>query len=207
MRIVLASGNKGKISELDRELKKSFANTEILGLDSFPEIGSIPETGDTFEKNALEKAQTVAGKTDLVSLADDSGLEVDYLNGKPGVFSARFSGEGASDQENNKKLLDLLKDLPFDKRTARFRCVLVACSPDGQHLVCEGSWEGKIALEPKGEMGFGYDPLFIDQESGLAAAEMQQAEKNKVSHRGKAIAELLQRFEDFTKQLPPEYKE
>jgi len=207
MRIVLASGNKGKISELDNELKKRFRDIEISGLDSFPDIGHIPETGETFLENALEKARTVAYKTGFVSLADDSGLEVDYLSGRPGVFSARFSGEGASDEENNQKLLDLMQDVPFDKRTARFRCVLVAYSPDDEYIVCNGTWEGKIATEPKGDKGFGYDPLFVDKDTGLTAAEMEQRDKNKVSHRGRAIAQLKEKFQDLNQRLGSKYKQ
>ncbi len=206
MRIVLASGNKSKISEMNRELRKRFHQMEIVGLDSFPEIGKIPETGDSFEENALLKAKTVAYKTDSVSLADDSGLEVDYLNGRPGVFSARFSGEGASDEENNKKLLQLLSEVPWEKRTARFRCVLVAYSPEDTYTLCTGTWEGKIATEPIGMQGFGYDPLFIDRESGLTAAQMQQEEKNRVSHRGKAVARLMEKFEKFVQDLAAKYK-
>ncbi len=199
MKVVIATKNKGKL----REIKDIFARNglvlNILGLDLFPEIGDIKEDGNTFFENALKKAKTVAEHTGLVAIADDSGLEIDALNGAPGVFSARFAGEKATDEENNKKVLELLKDVPSSKRSARFRCVIVAYSPKGKYISAEGIWEGKITTEPKGEFGFGYDPIFEDLETGLTAAQMDIVEKNKRSHRFKAIKKLIELWPNFIK--------
>ena len=157
--VVLASHNKGKIAEFN-ELFKDFG-LDVKGLDQFPEIGDIPEPGETFLENAIIKAQTVANITGLVAVADDSGLVVDALDGAPGVFSARYSGEGATPEKNNIKLLKELEGIEEEKRTARFVCVMVAATPDNIRIQSRGEWEGQITFELSGEQGFGYDPLFF----------------------------------------------
>jgi len=193
--IVLATRNKGKIAELSAMLQ-GFGLT-VRGLDDFPEIGEIEETGTTFEANALLKAQAVAEATGLVAVADDSGLEVDALDGAPGVYSARYAGEHANDAKNNQKLLAALAEVPDEARTARFRCVMLAYAPNGEQLVRSGAWEGAIARAPKGENGFGYDPLFVDSISGRHSAELSREEKNARSHRGKALRALLDDWAGF----------
>jgi len=191
LKVVLGTKNQGKIKEIKDIFKKEGIDVEILGLDLFPEMWNIEESGKTFLENALIKAKTVAEHTKMISIADDSGLEIDALNGAPGIYSARFAGPEADDEKNNKKVLDLLKDVPEEKRTARFRCVIVAYRPDGKYISAEGTWEGRITLYPRGDKGFGYDPIFEDLELGLTAAEMEPEEKNKRSHRYKAIKKLL----------------
>lgn len=193
--MVLATRNKGKIAELSALLEDF--GMEVKGLDDFPEIGEIEETGTTFEANALIKAGTVAKLTGLLAVADDSGLEVDALDGAPGVYSARYSGEDATDASNNAKLLDVLDGVPDEKRTARFRCVMLACAPNGETFSASGVWEGRIATALKGDNGFGYDPLFIDSESGRRSAELTREEKNARSHRGKALRALLDGMRGF----------
>jgi XTP/dITP diphosphohydrolase len=194
-RVVLASRNQGKIAELRALL--SGLDVAVLGLGDFPDIGEIPETGATFLENARIKARAVCRATGLVSLADDSGLCVDALDGAPGVYSARYAGEDASDAANNAKLLAAMAQVPPDRRSCRFQCVVVAVAPDGRELTAEGLWEGRLALAPSGQAGFGYDPLFFDPELGRTAAEMPPAEKNARSHRGKALAALAAMWPTF----------
>jgi XTP/dITP diphosphohydrolase len=201
MELVLATRNKGKIKELQELLAKTVQNLHVLGLDAFPALGEIPEPGSTFAENALHKARTVAEATGLISLADDSGLEVDGLHGAPGIFSARFAGPQASDGDNTSKLLHELGDAGPEARRARFRCVLAAWSPNGQHMQAEGSWEGRIALSPRGEHGFGYDPVFVDLQSGLTAAEMDPKLKNERSHRAMALNNFVHRWPDFIRSV------
>lgn len=212
--IVLATRNKGKIAELSAMLAAALQTgptenadqLQVLGLDAFPEIGEIPEDGDTFEENALHKACVVSKATGLVAVADDSGLEVDALHGRPGVYSARYSADqpGAEaltglerDQANNDKLLRELDGVPMDQRSARFRCVMAACAPNGQSLTRHGAWEGRIALTPEGNQGFGYDPLFIDPELNCTSASLDREAKNARSHRGKALMALLEAWPAF----------
>ncbi len=197
MHIVLASANKGKIAEIKDLLRELDSGLQVSGLGDFPDIGLIPEPGETFEANALYKAQYVCQRTRLVSLADDSGLEVDALNGAPGVYSARYSGEQATDETNNAKLLKALAGVKDEDRRAKFRCVLAAVAPNGEQLILDGTWEGWIATSPRGEQGFGYDPVFIDQESGRTAAEMSRAEKSSRSHRGQALRKLIRLWPEF----------
>jgi XTP/dITP diphosphohydrolase len=195
-RLVLASGNPGKLRELETLLGPGW---QIL---SQAELGISPaeETGDSFAANALLKARHAARHSGLPALADDSGIEVDALGGRPGVHSARYAGPGATDEDNNRLLLRELAGVPDARRTARYRCVLafVANADDPSPLLVEGTWEGRIGFEPRGRGGFGYDPLFIDAASGLTGAELSPAEKNARSHRGQALARLkpllLQQF-------------
>ncbi len=206
--IVLATRNQGKIKELS-DLLKNFG-LEVKGLDDFPELGEIPETGSTFEENALQKAGTVSQTTGLVAVADDSGLEVDALKGRPGIYSARYGADVAEtpenkglsrDQVNNRKLLRELGDTPEDRRTARFRCVMAACAPSGKSITASGAWEGRIAFEPSGEQGFGYDPVFFDQELGSTAAHLTREQKNQRSHRGRALRKLLEDWPHFWNEV------
>lgn len=185
MKIVLATGNQGKVKELTEIL--SDLEAEVLSLKDFPEIGDIIEDGNSFEENAIIKAKAVCNATGLISLADDSGLEVDYLNGAPGIYSARFAGEGKSDIDNNMKLLSLLTDVPTEKRTARFRCVIAICTPEGEVHTTDGACEGVVGFEMKGEKGFGYDSLFYLPEYELTFGELDPDIKNKISHRGRAL--------------------
>jgi len=193
--VVLATRNKGKIAELRALL--AGLGPQVVGLAEFPDIGEIPETGTTFLENARIKARTVCQATGLVSLADDSGLCVDALDGAPGVYSARYSGEDATDAANNAKLLAALADVPEAKRTCRFVSVVVAVAPDGRELTAEGVWEGRVTTSPAGQGGFGYDPLFFDPTVGLTAAELSPEAKNARSHRGKALANLVKNWAGF----------
>lgn len=191
-RLVLASDNRGKLAEFQALLGRDW----LLLPQGELGIAGAEETGNSFEANALLKARHAARLTGLPALADDSGLEVDALGGAPGVRSARYAGAGADAAANNRKLLEALADVPEPRRGARFRCVLalVRSADDPEPLLCEGSWEGRIALAPRGAQGFGYDPLFIDVETGLAAAELDPAEKNRRSHRGRAAQALAARL-------------
>lgn len=182
MRLVLATRNEGKVREIREVL--SGLDVELLTLSDLPEVH---EDGATFSENAKKKALKVAELTGLPALADDSGLEVDALGGSPGVRSARFAGD---DDANNRKLLELLKGVPPERRTARFRCVLALAFPDGRAYTVEGTCEGRIAEEPAGEGGFGYDPIFLVPERGLTFAQMTREEKNSISHRGRALRKL-----------------
>lgn len=190
MKIVLATNNSGKVREINELLAPH--GIEAVSMAEYPEIGEIIEDGDTFRDNAVIKATTVGRHTGMVSLADDSGLEVDCLNGAPGVHSARFAGDDRNDRANNEKLLELIKGVPAEKRTARFRCVIAISMPDGWIYTAEGTCEGVIAEEPKGDGGFGYDPLFFLPELGKTLAELDLETKNKISHRGKALAGALE---------------
>lgn len=169
----------------------------VLGLKDFPHIGDIPETGHTFEENARIKARTVALATGLVAVADDSGLAVDALDGAPGVYSARYSGDDATDEKNVAKLLHALRDVPDRERGCHFACVMLAASPAGLELVGRGQWPGRVTHAPAGDMGFGYDPVFFDEELGVTAAQMAAAVKNARSHRGRALRDLLRGWPDF----------
>ena len=193
--VVLATRNKGKLAEL-AALLRDFG-VEVKGLDDFPEVGEIEETGADFAENALIKAQAVSRATGLPAVADDSGLEVDALGGAPGIYSARYAGAGATDAKNNRKLLEALAGVEDVRRTARFRCALAACSPGGNMIQAQGAWEGRILREPAGDNGFGYDPLFFDPEVGLTAAQMEPGVKSGRSHRGRAMRALRMAWPAF----------
>ncbi|MDF1892791.1 MULTISPECIES: XTP/dITP diphosphatase [Rahnella] len=189
-KVVLATGNAGKVRELAHLLAD-------FGLDvvAQTELGveSAEETGLTFIENAILKARHAAAETGLPAVADDSGLAVDFLGGAPGIYSARYAGVDASDQQNLDKLLVALKDVPQGQRNAQFHCVLVYMrhAEDPTPLVCHGSWPGEIAFAQAGEGGFGYDPIFFVPELGKTAAELTREEKSAVSHRGQALKLLL----------------
>ena len=159
-------------------------------------IPDIEETGLCFVENAILKARNAALLSGKPAIADDSGLEVDLLDSRPGIYSARYGGEDATDSSNNQKLLDELGDSPLEKRSARYQCIIVYMrhANDPTPIICQGSWEGHIAFEPRGSEGFGYDPLFYLQELDCHAAEMDKADKNRISHRGKATAQLLEQL-------------
>lgn len=186
--LIIATRNKGKIREI-REILRGLG-LRIKGLSDFPNVPEIEEDGKTFTENALKKARFYSKYFGKWTLADDSGLEVDYLKGLPGIHSARYAGEKASNQENNVKLLKEMKGVPFSKRGARFRCILALVSPEGKETIIEGSCRGRIGFEEKGKRGFGYDPLFILPKSGKTMAEISLQEKNRISHRGKALRKL-----------------
>ena len=186
--LVLATGNPGKVNELANML--SPLNINVLPQSDF-NVGEVAETGTTFVENAIIKARHAAKITGMPAIADDSGLEVDGLNGAPGVYSARFAGESASDQDNIDKLLNELADNP--NRKARFWCVLelMRHADDPTPLICSASWEGEITQTQNGEGGFGYDPVFFVKEQNCTSAELTKAQKNAVSHRGQALKKLL----------------
>ena len=188
-KVVLASGNKGKLVELQNALD-SF-NVELVPQTQFG-VESVEETGLTFVENAILKARHASKVTGLPALSDDSGLEVDALFGAPGIYSARYAGVDASDEQNNLKLLESMSDIPSDKRSARFHCILVYARhwQDPTPIICQGSWEGVIKSTLEGDGGFGYDPLFFVPSLNKSAAQLSKQEKNQISHRGQAIKQL-----------------
>lgn len=194
MKLVLATANSGKQRELDALLAPLGVT---LVLQSEMGVNSVAETGTTFEANALLKAKHAARLTGLPALADDSGLEVDALGGRPGVWSARYAGEAATDEQNNALLLQELAQVPADRRTARYCCVLALVFDSGGKrapLIATGNWKGRIAMTPSGQGGFGYDPLFIPEGQRVSAAELSARHKNSLSHRGKALASLVKQL-------------
>jgi XTP/dITP diphosphohydrolase len=184
-RLLLATRNPGKLAEL-RALLVGLP-IEIAAATDAPEVA---ETGSTFAENARLKARAVAGWSGEWALADDSGLEVDALGGRPGVFSSRYAGPGATDAERNARLLADLAGVPDADRTARFRCVIALAAPDGRAWTCEGACEGRIAHAPRGAHGFGYDPVFLLPDRNLTMAELPPDGKARISHRGKALAAM-----------------
>ena len=189
-KIILASSNPGKLKEFQAIFSRK--NINIIPQSQF-RIQDAEETGLSFVENAIIKARHAAKISGLPALSDDSGLEVDALRGKPGIYSARFSGANATDASNNEQLLQLLTNVPDDKRSARFHCVLVLMrhADDPVPLIFHGQWEGRILHEPSGNNGFGYDPLFFANDQNQASADLPPEIKNQVSHRGKAVAKLV----------------
>jgi XTP/dITP diphosphohydrolase len=193
--IVLASSNPGKVREINQLL-------EDLDLHVQPQstygVVDAEETGLTFVENAILKARNAAQHTGLPAIADDSGIEVDALNGAPGIYSARFAGAGASDRDNLEKLLADLRDVPEAGRSARFQCLLVYLrhASDPTPLICQGTWEGRILSEPRGEHGFGYDPVFLVPTHGCSSAELPPEIKNALSHRGQALRKLVSALQE-----------
>ncbi|MEU4549786.1 RdgB/HAM1 family non-canonical purine NTP pyrophosphatase [Nonomuraea dietziae] len=186
MRIVLATRNAGKIVELRRIL----GGFEVVGLEEFPEIGEVAETGLTFAENALLKAHAVAQGSGLPAVADDSGLCVDALNGMPGVFSARWSGKHGDDDANLDLLLAQVSDVPDERRTAHFICSAALALPSGEERVVEGVLQGRLLRQRRGVNGFGYDPIFVPDGESRTTAEMSAEEKDAISHRGRAFRAL-----------------
>lgn len=190
-RVVLASGNRGKVREINQIL--AGLDIEVVPQTEFG-VPEAEETGLTFVENAILKARNAAAHTGLPAIADDSGIEVDALKGAPGIYSARFAGPGASDQANLEKLLAELADTPEAARSARFQCLMVYMEHAGDPtpIICQGTWEGRIAFEPAGENGFGYDPVFYVPTHDCTAAQLPAEEKNRLSHRGQALTALLE---------------
>jgi len=188
LEIVLATRNSDKIREIKKIINN--ANAIFLSLDDFPGCPEVVEDGQTLEANARKKALVVSQYTKKLSLAEDTGLEVEALGGAPGIHSARFAGDNVRYEDNNKKLLKLMEKLPVEERRAKFRCVAALARPDGTVITCEGVCEGIIAFEMKGESGFGYDPLFLLPEYGKTFAELGEDIKNRISHRAQALTKI-----------------
>ncbi|MEI5995581.1 ribonuclease PH [Candidatus Enterococcus mansonii] len=193
--IVIATRNPGKAKEFSKLFGEK--GYQVKTLLDYPELPDVQETGKTFEENARLKAETIAMLLKQPVLADDSGLIVDALDGMPGIFSARFAGEPTNNAANNAKLLHELTGVPKEKRTARFHCTLVFAAPNKESLVVEADWSGEIGTIPRGDNGFGYDPLFFIPEEQKTAAELSDERKNKISHRGKAVVKLKNQWEDW----------
>ena len=191
-RIIFATGNEGKMREI-REILAGM-ETEILSMKEAGLQSDAEETGTTFEENAIIKAKAMAAMTDDIVLADDSGLEVDYLNKEPGIYSARYLGEDTSYDIKNQAILDRMKGVPKEKRSARFVCAIAAVLPNKEVLVVRETIEGDIGYEVAGCNGFGYDPIFYVDEFGCSTAELSEEEKNKVSHRGKALRVMREKL-------------
>ncbi|MFC1836089.1 XTP/dITP diphosphatase [Thermodesulfobacteriota bacterium] len=189
-KILLATGNAGKVKEIRHLVSDLRIN--LLSLADVVDPPDVIEDGDTFEANALKKARVLSNETGLVSLADDSGLCVDALDGRPGVLSARYAGDDASDEDKFKMLLREMADVSEDRRTARFVCVLALVWPDGPEEIFRGECEGLITHEPNGTAGFGYDPVFYYPAAGCTFSQMELTEKNQVSHRGRALKLLAE---------------
>ena len=189
-RIVLASNNPGKVREFNQLL--SDTELEVVPQSTFS-VSEIEETGLTFVENAILKARNAAQHTGLPAIADDSGLEVDALDGAPGIYSARYAGAGASDRDNLEKLLDALREVDEQQRSARFQCLMVYMrhGQDPTPRIFQGTWEGRILREPRGSGGFGYDPVFLVPDMDHASAELMPDVKNRLSHRGQAIRQLV----------------
>jgi len=190
-RIVLATGNQGKVKEMG-EILAPF-DLRIVPQSEF-DVPEADETGLTFVENAIIKARNAAAHTGLPAIADDSGLEVDFLKGAPGIYSSRFAGPSATSRDNLIKLLADMKDVPEEKRTARFQCLMVYMEHenDPTPLICQGTWEGRILFEERGENGFGYDPVFYVPTHDCASAELSKEVKNQLSHRGQALRQLAE---------------
>jgi XTP/dITP diphosphohydrolase len=201
MKVVLASGNQGKVRELTDLLKTQ--NIEVVAQSEF-NLDSPEETGLSFIENALIKARYAAEQTGLPAIADDSGLSIPALKGAPGIYSARYAGDNATDQANIDLVLKNLSGVEKDQRSAVFNCVLVYLrhAADPTPIVCHGQWQGEITESQHGEGGFGYDPIFWVPERNCTAAELTKAEKNAISHRGKALAMLWSQLEDELKHVP-----
>ncbi|RLW69642.1 MAG: non-canonical purine NTP pyrophosphatase, RdgB/HAM1 family [gamma proteobacterium symbiont of Stewartia floridana] len=190
-RIVLASNNAGKVREINQLLASE--QITVVAQKDF-NIPDAIEDGLSFVENAIKKARHASSLSGLPAIADDSGIEVDALNGAPGIYSARFAGPGASDEENLQKLLSRMEEVPEAKRTARFQCLMVYMrhSEDPTPIICQGSWEGRILFEPAGDNGFGYDPIFYVPTHDCSSAQLAPETKNSLSHRGQALKALMQ---------------
>ncbi|MGN0509016.1 MAG: XTP/dITP diphosphatase [Ruminococcus sp.] len=194
MKFIIATNNQKKLKELERILNPLGINA-VSARDEGVSLDDVEETGTTFAENAFLKAEAAFKKTGLPSVADDSGLCVDALNGRPGIFSARYAGENATDKDKNNKLLSELKDVPEKDRTAHFSCTICCILPNGEKIEVEGVCEGSIAFEPHGNEGFGYDPIF--KYGDKSYAELSSSEKDAVSHRGKALRKLKAELEKY----------
>lgn len=205
MKLVLATKNENKVKEMAQFLAPH--DIEVVSLNEFPDLPEIEEGGKTFKDNAVIKATEACMFTGTMALADDSGLEVDCLDGLPGIYSARFAGEDKNDGENNKKLLELMAGTPAEQRTARFKCAMAVATTEGFVYSTEGVCEGVIAEAPRGEGGFGYDPLFYLPEYGKTFAELDLETKNKISHRARALAGVLDIIAEIKTMMQDEEEE
>jgi XTP/dITP diphosphohydrolase len=197
VKVVLATKNRGKLKEFQEKLKEF--EIEVIPIDQISNLEPPEEKGITFCENAYEKAKYYSERIDLPVIAEDSGLEVEALNGRPGVFSARFAGEGATDEENNKRLILELKKLGLENSPAKYVSFIFLYIPEGMGLWSSGEVKGKVITEPRGEGGFGYDPLFVPEGYTKTMAELPIEEKNKISHRGKAIEKLVNLIKEIKK--------
>lgn len=193
--IIIATRNQGKAKEF-KNLFNEYGY-QVKTLLDYPELDDVPETGDTFAENAFQKADAISKELNTIVLADDSGLEVDALDGKPGIYSARFAGEHGNDTKNNQKLVEVLQEVPGADRKANFHCSLVMAGPNREPLFVEGKAFGQILDVGRGEHGFGYDPLFYMPELGKTMAELTSEEKNEISHRARAIKKLEKHLDDW----------
>jgi len=199
-RVVLATRNAHKVDELRRILAPS--GIELVGLDEFPDFGEVAETGETFAENALLKARAAADATGLVAIADDSGLTVEALNGMPGVLSVYWAGRARDDAANLRLVLEQIEDVPEERRGAAFVCAAVAAAPDGRVLIVEERVEGALLREPRGDRGFGYDPIFVPTGEQRTTAQMSPEEKDAISHRGAAFRALVPRLVELLDSTP-----
>jgi len=199
VRVILATRNAGKVTEVAAIVGEA---AEVAGLDALPGIELPPEVGDTYEKNALSKARAVAGQAGILALADDSGLEVDALGGRPGVRSSRYAGPSCDPAANNEKLSREIEGVPAGERGARFVCVAALVAADGRERLARGEVEGTITTAPRGEGGFGYDPLFVPAGHERTFAEMSPHEKNLISHRARAFREIVKYVREFAARGP-----
>jgi XTP/dITP diphosphohydrolase len=197
MRVVLATQNSNKLVEMRRILSEAGLDIELVGTGEFPDLSDVAETGSTFAANALLKARSVCAETGLPSIADDSGLGVDALNGMPGIFSARWSGTHGNDLANLSLLLGQLTDVPDARRGAAFHCAAAVVLPDGTERVVEGTIDGTLIREPRGSNGFGYDPIFVPVGETRTTGEMSAEEKDAISHRGRAMRALVPVLRDL----------
>jgi len=188
--VIIATKNKGKLKEFESLLAK--LNINVRSLEDFGTIPDVVEDGSTFQENAKKKAEEICARLNLPTIADDSGLVVDFLDGMPGIYSARFAGNDKDDDRNNARLLELMQGIEDRKRSAKFVCAIALAVPNEPTIVVQGTIEGLIAIEPKGSNGFGYDPLFYIPEYGKTMAEIPADVKNKISHRVKALDKLLE---------------
>lgn len=191
--VIIATKNKGKAQEFEKLF--SPYDIKVLTLLDFPDIPDIDETGETFEENAILKAEAISKQFQTMVISDDSGLVVDALNGRPGIYSARFAGEDKDDEANIRKVLFEMENIPTEERTARFYCAIALAIPNEKTITVSGSCEGEILREKRGSNGFGYDPIFLIKNRGLTMAEITPEEKNQISHRSNAIKKLFQLIE------------
>lgn len=188
--VIIATQNPGKVKEFEKMFQED--GVEIQSLLDFPDVPDVEETGSTFTENAMLKAETIAKRFHTKVIADDSGLVVDALEGRPGVYSARYAGTEKSDEANINKVLEELDGVPFEKRTARFKCIIAAAQPAQPTEIYEGTCEGCITFERKGSGGFGYDPIFYVPEREKTLAELTKEEKNQISHRARALKQMAE---------------
>lgn len=198
-RIIFATGNEGKMREVRMILED--LEVPVVSMKEAGVSADIEENGTTFEENAVIKARSVMKLTGEMAMADDSGLEIDYLDGAPGIYSARFMGEDTSYDIKNAALIEKLAGVPDEKRTARFVCAIACVMPDGTTLTSRGTMEGRIAYEIRGENGFGYDPIFYLPECGCSSAEISPEQKNELSHRGKALRSMKEKLMEYQEEI------